>query len=185
MALSAASLVTVAEAGAHLKLDSATITADTALLEGLIDAATRWAEDYTGRVFITRTITETHIGDGSTMIRLWKWPALDVASVTLAGTVLLVTDWVERLSIGRIYYDLDWTLDEEVVIVYSAGYGDRAAAQLACPNARLAVLMMIGGVYESREDGVESVSISGLGSVSYGKSSKAKEFLNPLVVPQC
>lgn len=190
MALSANSLVTVAEAGAFCKLDAATIVSDTSLLETVIAAVTQWAEDYTNRCFITRTLTETQVGEGSITLRLRKWPATDVTSITVSGVAL--TTWVERLSIGRLYlqtsatiYNTAWPLDEEIVIVYTAGYGARAAAQAACPNAVLAVLMMIAGFYESREDGVESVSISGLGSVSYGKSSKAKELLNPLVVPQC
>jgi hypothetical protein len=164
MALSLASLVTVAEAGAHLRLDSSTIMTDTTLLEGLIDAATREVEDYTGRVFITKTITETRIGDGEVTLRLWKRPVTDITSVSLAGVALAGTDWIERLSIGRIYYNSGWTIDEEVVVVYTAGYGAREAAQAACPEAVLAVKMLVASMYEDRE-GVKSQSISGIGSM--------------------
>jgi len=54
---------------------------DDALLENLIEAATKRAEDYTGRAFIQRTVTEEHYGDGSAIIRLYKRPVVSITSV--------------------------------------------------------------------------------------------------------
>lgn len=54
---------------------------DDELLEGLIEAATKKAEDYTGRAFIQRTITEQHPGDGVAILKLYKQPIANVTSV--------------------------------------------------------------------------------------------------------
>ncbi len=55
---------------------------DDDILERLIDAATKKAEDYCGRAFIQRSITETHMGDGLEILRLYKWPVVSVTSVS-------------------------------------------------------------------------------------------------------
>ena len=138
---------------------------DDDLLEILIEAATKKAEDYTGRVFVQRDITETHIGDGTNLLRLYKWPATDITSVTIGDTAL--ETWTERLAMGRIYYDYGFTLDYEVEVVYMAGYGaDRAATQALVPSAVTAVLVAIANWWENRL-GVNSENISGVGSISY------------------
>jgi hypothetical protein len=183
MALSATSLVTVAEAGAYCKLDAATIVTDTAILEDLIATATQDAEDYTGRAFITRTITETHIGDGRDFLRLWKWPVLAIASATLDG-VSLGTTFTERKSIGRIYLVTGFTLDAEIVITYSAGYGALAAAQAACPKAKDYVKSLVARMHENRE-GAKSVSISGIGSIDYETLTELRHMLDALRVTVC
>lgn len=184
MALSDNALVTVAEAGAFCKLESATITTDTLLLEDLIEAATQDAEDYTGRCFISRSIVETHIGDGLTMIRLWKWPVLSVSDIKIDSTSIAAGGWTERLSIGRVYYTNGFDTDAEVIVYYTAGYGSRSQAQAACPTAKEYVLQLVARAYENRE-GADSVSISGLGSVSYTELAELRKMLNGLVVPQC
>jgi len=185
MSLATTALITVAQAGAHLKLDAATITSDTDLLESLILAATTMVEDYTGRAFITRTITETRVGNNETYLRLWKFPVTDVASITVDGTALSASDWTERLSIGRVYYSsvwetsseaaYVWELDSEIVVVYDAGYGtDRTLVQALVPTAVLAVKMIVGQMYEDRE-GVKSHSVSGIGSVEYDPDAWMKK----------
>ena len=54
---------------------------DDLLLENLIEAATRKAEDYTGRAFIQRPITEQHYGDGTFLLMLYKRPVDSITSV--------------------------------------------------------------------------------------------------------
>ena len=194
MALADAALITVAQAGAWLKLDSATITSDTELLEALILAATKMAEDYCGRKWITQTITETHVGNGESYLELNYWPVTDVTSITVDGTALTSTEWSERLSIGRLYCaqvwesTIDasaiWELDSEIVIVYTAGYDtDRSVVQGLVPAAVTAVKMLVALLYENRE-GVKSVSIDGVGSTVYddGPMPLWKTVIYPLKV---
>lgn len=177
MALATEALITVAQAGAWLKLDNATIVADTELLEELILSATKEVEEFCGRKFITQTITETHVGNGETYLELNYWPVTDVTSITVDGTALTATEWSERLTIGRVYCaevwesavdaSAVWELDSEIVIVYTAGHdSSRAAAQAKVPQAVTAVKMLVAEQYENRE-GVKSVSIDGVGSTVY------------------
>lgn len=172
MALSTYALITVAQAGAHCRLDDATITADTTLLEGYILAATSLVEQYTGRVFMTRTIVETQYAKGGTRLNLRWWPVTDIASITLAGTALDSSAWVERLSQGRVLYS-SWTLDAEIVATYTAGYGtDRDVVQ-AIPEvaaAVMAVKMLVAQMYEDRE-GISSEAVQGVGSVQKDKEA--------------
>ena len=139
---------------------------DDDLLERLIEAATKKAEDYTGRAFVQREITETHIGDNKQVLKLYKQPVVDVDSITVAGEAL--TQWSERLSIGRIYHYTVWPADYEIVVTYTAGYGaNRAATQALVPDAVMAVLIAVAVWYENRM-GIKSQNISGVGSIDYG-----------------
>lgn len=77
---------------------------DDDILEGLIEAATKIAEDYSDRAFIQRSITEYHEGDGDKTLRLFKRPVVSIASV--------VRDVSETASDGD-GSTVDWTLQEE------------------------------------------------------------------------
>lgn len=139
---------------------------DDELLEQLIEAATKKAEDYTGRAFIRREIVETHIGDSRQNLNLYRRPVVSVASITVGGDDL--TDYSERLSIGRLYHYVVWPLDYEIVVTYTTGYGaNRAAAQVLIPDAVAAVLGAVATWYENRL-GIKSQNISGVGSIDYG-----------------
>ena len=157
---------------------------DDDLLETLINAATKKAEDFTGRAFIQREITETHIGDGTTLLKFYKRPVSDVTSITLGSTEL--SEWTERLSMGRVYYDYGFDLDYEVEVVYTAGYGaTRSATQALVPEAVAAVLMAVAVWYGNRL-GVKSENISGVGSVAYNDDGQlpfmSKKLLQELKV---
>lgn len=54
---------------------------DDELLENIIEAATKKAEDYTGRAFIQGSITERHTGNSSKILRLNRRPAVTITSV--------------------------------------------------------------------------------------------------------
>lgn len=154
---------------------------DDLLLERLIEAATKKAEDDTGRAFVQREITETHIGDNKQVLKLYRQPVVadSVSSITVGGAAL--TTWSERLTIGRIYHLVVWPLDYEIVVTYTAGYGaNRAAAQALVPDAVAAVLLILANLFENRTDQVKSESIAGVGSVTYDIPSQAKELLNSL-----
>jgi len=152
---------------------------DDDLLEMVIEAATKKAEDYTGRAFVQREITETHIGDNTQVLKLYRQPVVSVASITVGDDAL--TDYTERLTIGRIYHLAVWPRDYEVVATYTAGYGaDRAATQVLIPDAVMAVLLVLADFYENRGDKVDSLNISGIGSTSYKLPSRAEQLLDTL-----
>lgn len=139
---------------------------DDNILEQLIEAGTKKAEDYCGRAFVQREIVETHIGDNKQVLRLYRQPVVSVASITVGGDAL--TAYTERLTIGRIYHLVVWPLDYEVVVTYTAGYAaNRAATQVLIPDAVIAVLGAVALWYENRM-GIKSQNISGVGSVDYG-----------------
>ena len=154
---------------------------DDDLLETLIEAATKKAEDYTERAFVQREITETHIGDNKQVLKLYKQPVVadSISSITIGGDAL--TTYSQRLSIGRIYHLVVWPGDYEIVVVYTAGSAEtRAAVQALLPDAVAAVLLIVADLFENRGDKIDSINISGLGSTSYKMPSRALELLNPL-----
>ena len=142
---------------------------DDRLLEQLIDTATKKAEDYTERAFIQREITEQHIGDGGRVLKLNKQPILEIDSVKINGEE--ITDYTARLAIGRLYRSR-WNLEDEIEIVYTAGYGgedaDLEEVQLSVPDAVLAVKIAVANWYNNRL-GLRSENISGVGSADYGE----------------
>lgn len=154
---------------------------DDELLERLIEAATKKAEDYTGRAFVQRQIIEMHIGDNKQMLRLYKQPIISIDGVVVDGDAF--TDYISRLSIGRIYHFVVWPEGDEIMVTYTAGYtSTRATTQVLIPDAVSAVLLIIANLFENRTDQLKSESIAGLGSVTYDIPSQAKELLNPLRV---
>jgi len=149
-------------------------------LESLIAAATRKAEEHTGRVFIQREIIETHIGDGTKMLKLYKMPIVSTVAIAITVDGVELESWSERLSIGRIYNLSVWEADSEIVVTYTAGYGDRTATQGLIPDAVSAVLLILADLYENRGDKVDSINVSGVGATSYKLPSRAEELLRPL-----
>jgi len=216
---------------------------DDELLENLINAATKKAENYTGRAFVQRTVTERHLGEGSKVMTLYKRPISSFASVakyyndhvgtgdgstveftldntplgdielyidgteqtlttdyTISGKTITfgsapgdetrisadykirLSDYLEQLSVGRLTRELTWVKDYIYEVIYTAGYGDRAATQALVPDAVAAVLLILANLFENRTDLVKGEVVAGLGSVTYDIPSQAKELLAPLKV---
>ena len=89
---------------------------DDLLLENLIAAATQKAEAFTGRAFIQRAITESHLGDGLTVLRLYRQPVVSITSV--------VRDVSEAVATGdgtTVAFTLDETPTASSVKVYVDG----------------------------------------------------------------
>jgi uncharacterized phiE125 gp8 family phage protein len=161
---------------------------DDDLIDKLINAATQKAEDYTGRAFIEREITENRRGDGGTHLFLNKRPVSEIESVTLDGTELTVdSDYEEWLEEGYLTRPVPiptthpymtssgWTEGKAIVIVYTAGYADtRAATQALVPDAVTAVLIAVANWYENRL-GLSSESVTGVGTVNYGGGSAGRQ----------
>jgi len=161
---------------------------DDELLAFLIKGATKKCEDYCGRAFIQRTITENRVGDGGNLLVLNKRPVASLTSITLDGTALTEdTDFTLHKEEGHVTRPTGisfWTTDiqrvcsnegAKIVIVYTAGYAaTRAAVQALLPDAVLAVLVAVSWLYENRL-GLKSQNISGVGSVDYGEPGELPE----------
>lgn len=155
---------------------------DDELLEFLINAATKKCEDYCGKAFIQRSITENRIGDGGTLLVLNKKPVYTLTSVVMNDSTLTEdTDFTLFKEEGHLkrptssassffaenLEGLGWINNYKIVITYNAGYAaTRAATQALVPDAVLAVLVAVSNWYENRL-GVSSESVSGVGSVAY------------------
>jgi hypothetical protein len=159
---------------------------DDTTLELMIEAATQLAEDYTGRAFVQRTITETHYGDDSDILKLYRQPVVSITSVTMEGSSISSSNYTERLAIGRLYYAPLWIQDYEIIVVYVAGYGaDRDTTQ-ADKNGKIGmmgVLTTVAHMWENRL-GLKTMNVAGVGSTDYGIIGElpeaAKKILNPL-----
>lgn len=169
---------------------------DDDLLEILVAAATKKCEDFCGRAFIQRAITENRIGDGGQRLILNKRPVNTLTSVTLAGTALVEdTDYTLFDDEGVLMRPLaasewsdyparvNWTETSKIVIVYNAGYAStRSATQALVPEAVLAVLVAMANWYENRL-GISAENVSGVGSQDYAIGElpeQAKKLLGSL-----
>ena len=152
--------ITLLEVKDHLRVDGSD---DDALISVLITAARKWAEEYTGRQFVTAT---------------WDWfldgfcpsfsaPLPPLQSVTsikyldTAGaeqTLDAATYRVDAVSEpGRIALDYGktwpstYSVINAVTVRFVAGYG--AAAAVPEP-IRQAILILIGELYEQRQESI-------------------------------
>jgi len=175
--------VTLTEVKLHLKL--ATVTADAeaytdedTLLTALIQAAREQAEKYTNRALINQTweyyLDEFPDGD----IPVHVSPLSSVTSITyidsdgvtqtLATTVYQADTTVEPGKIFLKYGQL-WpstrTVPNAVVITYVSGYGSTAASVPA--SIRAAILLIIGHLYEHRENVTVGVTANDMPQGAY------------------
>jgi uncharacterized phiE125 gp8 family phage protein len=140
-------------------------TAEDTYITSLITTARELCEEYQGRAYITRTYKYTiDEWPDEDVIELPMPPALAITSITstlatgstsvwtAAEYQLDATGFVGRLSPA---YGYSWPSDvlrelAGIEIVYTAGYGALASA---VPNrVKHAIMMLIGELYENRED---------------------------------
>jgi len=155
---------------------------DDDLLEQMINAATRIVENYCGRAFITRAVTENRIGNGDTLIRLYWQPVDDLTSVTLDDELLTaVTEYTDLAYKGMVKRTSKWTKDKTLVIVYDAGdCANLAAVKTNYPEAIEACLLLLADLYENRSDTTDTEHITGIGITSYKLPSRAEKILSAL-----
>jgi uncharacterized phiE125 gp8 family phage protein len=145
--------VTLAEAKAHLKLDT---DADDALVASLIVAARARAEWHTGRAFVTQ----------GWMLRLDAWPPDGIATIPLpplAAVSEIAATSPDGVRTVLADYRVDTAGNRVVVarrpmhlrrhdcleIAFTAGYG--AASAVPAP-VRQAILETVAGLYAHRGD---------------------------------
>jgi uncharacterized phiE125 gp8 family phage protein len=153
--------VTLAEAKIHLKIDSD--TTDDLLVTALITAAREACENYTGRALIEQSWEFAFDEFCDDEIELQNPPLSSVTSITykdidnVTKTLSTSVYDVDVYSVpGKIFlkYGQMWpsVLDVEnsILVTYKAGYGTAASSVPA--SIRAAMLLIIGHLYENRED---------------------------------
>lgn len=122
-------LVSVDEAVTHLNASGQlTSDADREQLQWLCLVASEAVERELGRVFMRRTVVETHTGSGVLVLR--STPVLSVVSVTESGTALTASDYLLDSDAGILYRGStsgawSWAAGlRNVVVTYLAGFAD-------------------------------------------------------------
>lgn len=152
--------VTLNEAKVHLRVDP-DLSDDNALITSLIKAATETAQGFTHRQFVSATY-ELRFDIFPQVINLLRPPLISVTSVKYlddAGATQTVDTAVYEVdkfsTVGRIRpkASQSWPSTGDfmgaVIIEYIAGYGVAAAVP---KDILSAILLMIGHLYEHRED---------------------------------
>ena len=172
----------------HLRVEHAD---DDALIDLLIAAARRRAEDLTARQLITAIYDQTwHDGFPST-IRLLKSPVQSVASVkyidgdgveqTLNASLYTIVNTDDRDEACIVpAYNESWpatrNIPNAVTVRFTAGFGD-GPADIPAP-IHAAMLLMIGHLYERREETHIGPNIMALPTMA------ALDLLKPHTVPR-
>ena len=158
--------VTLAEAKAHLKLDTSD---EDALVGTLITAARARAEWHSGRAFVTQ----------HWRLSLDAWPHGDVAEIPLPPLVsveevaIIASDGV-RPVLDPLVYSVDTASQPGRIIfndrpqslrrydclqiAFTAGYGEAGAVP---PPVREAILEIVGDLYSHRGDDDDPVGLTG------------------------
>lgn len=148
MALDTANaLVSLAEAKTYLKI---TATSENSVIEDFINRASIWANNYTGRLLLSRTNTEKFDGDGTNSLQLNNYPISSVVylredplRVFGSDTNIESEDYFYDDNNGTIY--LKNTVFQKgtktVYVVYIGGY------TTVPESIKEAVLLYVGSAY--------------------------------------
>ena len=135
-------------------------TDDDRYIQTLLLAATKWAEDFQNRIYVTRTMTD-YLDNWETIIRPIYSPLVSVTTIkyydtdgvqqTLSNTLYRVDTNTEP---GRITeaYDTSWPdirlITNTIEIEYLTGYG---TASKVPDDVKAAIKLIVGHLYEHRE----------------------------------
>ena len=152
--------VTLTEAKDHLRVDHA---ADDAWIGECIVAARQWCEQYCGRTFITST-WDWYLDALGDTLEIPMPPTQSVTSITymdsngdsqVLSTALYRVDVISQPARITSAYGEIWPSTYDVInsvtVRVVAGYG--GAAQVPS-SIRHAILIMVGELYENREDSI-------------------------------
>ncbi len=180
-------IVSLAEAKAFLKITAAS---EDSILETMINRASIWANDYTGRLLLSRTNTEYYDGDGTDILILRQYPVTSITNlyddvdrafgsntiIPAADIVLNTENGIIRLFNGTAAFNTGMM---NVKAVYVAGY-------VTPPESvKEAVLVHVGHSYRrqyvDQKFGVSSETV-GDRTTSYANDDiplRAKALLDP------
>lgn len=95
-------LTTLANAKAWLNVP-ASITADDAMLQRLITAASQFVQTYLNRTIASTAYTERHTGSGSNTLALPNYPITAVSSVAIRGVPIAASP--DGVQVGYVFDD--------------------------------------------------------------------------------
>ncbi len=135
--------ISLEEAKAHLRVLS---TDEDSYISSLIPAATRYCEQYQGRVYAQRDI----IFINDKFVSPWRLPLAPVSAIktlSVGDATLGETDFsIDGLGRVRIFSDV--CAGEEVKITATCGYADIADTPTPVKQA---ILLLVGHLYSNRE----------------------------------
>lgn len=161
----AAEPVSLSEAKLHLKVDT---SADDTLISALITAARQHLERHCNSAFVTQTITEVwdsfykrnhfSVAPVQSLTSYQYKPEGETTTYSTTDASLYGLDTFAKP--GYIYklpdtvYPITEDVPDAVRAVYVAGYG--SAADVPAP-IKAAILLVVGDLYEKRQDGVKQL----------------------------
>lgn len=158
--------VTTAEAKTHLRVSGSD---EDTYIDSLVTSARQWVELYTGLALITQTITEKwdDFPCEREVIPLRIAPVIGSLSITYKATDGTNTTWSSSEYVTSLampepiiapaqgyYYPTPIAEIAAVSIQYSAGYGAASAVPKAIKQA---ILLLVGDMYEQRQDTVKQL----------------------------
>lgn len=167
--------VTLAEAKAHLRIETS-VTDDDTLVTSLIVAARQMAERMTGRGFITQTWAlglPAFPAYYEPPVRLPRGPVQSISSITyldqagneqtLDPSVYVFSNSQTAATISLAYNQV-WPIpacqENAVTITFVVGYGAASTDVAAsAEDARRAMLLIIGDLYRNRESQIIGATV--------------------------
>ena len=147
---------------------------DDVFLTSLIDQASATARSWCRRTFAEETVSETvYLDRPASPIELTRYPLTEIASVTVAGTVLDPAEYEVEEDPGWLYR-LDASGGRcarfcgRVVVEYTGGYTLPDAARPTLPDdIQRGALLLVKGAYfaRTRDPAIRSESVEGAGIV--------------------
>jgi len=162
--------ITLAEGKIHLKIETADTTEDVWIEDTLIPAARQMVEEYTRRALLSQTWELQMDSFNEIEYSLEKTPVISITSVkyydedsteqTLSSDNYILDQSNEPNKIA-LAYDKSWPSNRgftnDVKIRFLAGY---ASAALVPGPLKSAMLLMIGHLYENREDVITGTMVT-------------------------
>jgi uncharacterized phiE125 gp8 family phage protein len=152
--------VSLSEAKAHLRVDHAD---EDAFITSLVAAATEHLDGWSG-VLGRALITQTWRQDFAEWEDALRLPLLPVQSATVtyvdrdgATQTLASSEWVLLADGAGAFISPvgEWPEGSTIKVTFVAGYGNAAAVPAPL---KAAILMMVSGLYENREDKVRGMA---------------------------
>lgn len=162
MALSATCLwATVGEIKPWLRLEPTDVAHDD-MLALRAESVTNELERETGRIFVSRAVTEVRNGHGRRRLELHRYPVTAITSITLDEEVLSTDDYSLESEPGIVTLVTGvWTEDvANVTVVYTAGYA-RASVPSEVQELALDLLKIKYATWGTNTDTYSSVGIGG------------------------
>ena len=161
--LSTYAIVSLDKAKRYLRVDG---DDNDKTIEILINSATRRTEDYCATLWYQREVTEYHIGDGRSIMYLYRNPLVSISKVSVNGEDISPDGYGIKYASGTL--TRFWARGDVIVVTYTAGFvapgGD---PDIEIPQAVSGVLMCVASWYNNLT-GATSESITGIGQVEYG-----------------